>query len=552
MSFWRKVRKVFNLDVPISPAARPREDPALVSPGAESKEVLSYVAWMEKQLEVKRDRLGKYGEYREMDEEEGDLPASILDTYRDDICQLDLQTKKIVWVDSANKDVTDILDRLFVAPLGLRSEFKKVVREMIKFGDCFEQLLVEPRKGVVGWKHVIPDLMNRIEDDWGRLRGFNVGMGESDGEVKKKGDGKELSLPWDYIHFRVSSKGRGALYGTSLLESGRRRWEELRMAEQAALLYRIRMAPDRDIYYVDCGTQSPVQQMQTVMRWRNQMKRRRMVDPSMLRYDVEYDPRNTSDDAFWPVTANKNSRIERLSGGGKMADMEDIRYWLTRFLSVENIPPGYYGLLDQGAGLNLNTSLAAQDIRYARVVKSVQEDALTGLMTICFVHLALRGLDPFQPENEFSLLMSPVSFLDEFHRQELYNIRVDITDRLFSLGERARLKERPWFKYVLLNFARIPPSVLAEVFDETEEAVEKDVAGFSESERQVVDKIIVDDPLVAARLYKFRIKQLLEDGVSLVSSEFNIGYAQKFMKELDVLMETAKSAAINEALEREA
>lgn len=538
----RLLRKIFGVDAPMPPQAKPKADPGAVGGDVGGhRDYMTSWEWLQMNTDVKTDRLEKYQEYTKMDDEDGDLPAGVLNSYRDDACQRDLHKRKMVWPEGDNKEISSIIEKLFVGPLAIESELPRVIREMCKMGDNFEQLMKGDRQGVLGWKHRLPDVMYRIEDDFGRLKGFTVGGEEGD-----------PSLPWDFCHFRLGSKSRGDIYGSSVLESSRRRWYELRMAEQAALLFRIKMAPDRDIYYIDCGSQSSDQQRRTVERWRKSIKKKTLVDPRLLKYEVEFDPRNTDDDLFWPVTVGKNSRIERLSGTGKMADMEDLRYWLTRYLSTVNIPPGYFGLLETGGALNLNTSLAAQDIRYARKVKAIQRDTLDGLMRICFIHLALLGFDPFLPANKFDLVMTPVSFLDEFHRQELVNIRMDIAGRLLDLGDRGQFTPKPWLTYVLQEFARIPPDILLQVMPENlgEEATPAGdgVTGFeglTVKDRQVIQEVFRGHPALLSKLgvltrdyYRWR-----EGDPILESSQFSLGYSRENILKMDELVKKCRKGA---------
>lgn len=535
------LRRIFGVDYPMPPQARPKDDPgATGGPEGGSRDYMTSYEWMKSETEVAGDRQGKYEEYMEMDDEDGDLPSAILDSYRDDACQRDLRNKKMLWPEGENSELIKVIKRLFVGPLNLESEFPRVIREMMKMGDDFEQLLLEDKRGVLGWKHRIPDMIHRVEDDFDRLKGFAIGDEDAN-----------PSLPWDFCHFRLGSKNRGVKYGTSILEPSRRRWYELRMAEQAALLFRIKMAPDRDVYYIDCGTQSPDHQLRTIQRWRKQIKKKVLVDPSLVRFEVQYDPRNTDDDLFWPVTQNRNSRIERLSGSGKMADMEDLRYWLTRYLSSVSVPVGYFGLLEQGGNLNLNTSLASQDIRYARKVKAIQQAALEGLMRICFIHLAHLGIDPFLPVNKFDLVMTPVSFLDEFHRQELYNIRVDIANRLLDLGERGQFNQKPWFEFVLMEFARIPSDVLKAVMPVKmgeEEQTGSSMTGFESMEprdKMLLQEVLGRNPALVARLNLFTRSVALENlgNTILESSEFSIHYNKDRLDEFDEIVKRCSGAA---------
>jgi hypothetical protein len=169
-------------------------------------------------------------------------------------------------------------------------------------------------------------------------------------------------------------------------------------------------------------------------------------------------------------------------------------------------------------------------------------------MRICFIHLALLGIDPFLPVNKFELVMTPVSFLDEFHRQELYNLRIDIASRLMDIGERAQFKQKPWFDFVLREFCRFPPEILRAVEGGGEEAAPEGEEktpegewgeGLTKRERTKLKKLVESDPNILHRLSKLRVAQYLV-GCRVNSSEFSLQYTRESIDKFDKILEECK------------
>jgi len=155
-------------------------------------------------------------------------------------------------------------------------------------------------------------------------------------------------------------------------------------------------------------------------------------------------------------------------------DILDVEYFRDLFFAGTRVPKGYMGFEDS-QGYRGTDTLSAQSIKFARGVKRLQRHFLQGLTRLCKIHLALVGRNPDSPENAFTLEMTPVSYLDEAHKAELYAKRFEAVGYMLDIGERmasqfgGRFNTQGWAVYVLKEFGQFDDSTISNLLTATPE-----------------------------------------------------------------------------------
>ncbi len=121
------------------------------------------------QLELNRRR--RYKEYEEMDE----YPeiGAAFDIYADDSTQKGTRSER--WTIKSESDmVVDEVNRLF-EQVNLHKFLWDIVRNTVKYGDCFTELIVDinkPEEGIKKIKILNPNWILRVENEYGYLKKF--------------------------------------------------------------------------------------------------------------------------------------------------------------------------------------------------------------------------------------------------------------------------------------------------------------------------------------------------------------------------------------------
>ena len=117
-------------------------------------------------------------------------------------------------------------------------------------------------------------------------------------------------------HLRILGDDRFLPYGRSILDSARKVWKQLLMAEDAMLIYRISRAPERRVFYVDVGNIPPRDVDSYMQNARDKLKRIAVTSEASGNVDYRYNPESILEDFFIPVRGDrgikKSSKI--LSG----------------------------------------------------------------------------------------------------------------------------------------------------------------------------------------------------------------------------------------------
>ena len=412
--------------------------------------------WFQNQTDLAQDRMQRYREFDAVDT--NDILNSALDLYAEDAVRQDSCSGRVVWVASKNQEIEQIANQT-LRNAHMDERAFEIVRSMIKYGDHFEAVLQGlndqdlPVK-MVGTRPVMPYWVSREEDNLGRLRGFKLGLDGSSNENTKGVDGLGTApgegtlMPWEMVHFKLPGKEPSSTYGTSILFSSRRIFRMLNMMEEALCIYRIKRAPSRLKWSVDTGGAPAEESAEILNLFMQRVKKKMLTDPETGEIKQEQNPWALDDDIYIPTGEDMHHNVELLKGDGPVGNIVDVDYMRKRLFSCLRIPPDYMGYEDSSGSLNSSTPLADQDVRYSKTIKRIQKAFMVGVTQLVHIDLAIRGIDVSKPENEFRVVMQPVSYLEEQQQAEVAKNRASIVSDLLTLGSELGINQTYWVDYV--------------------------------------------------------------------------------------------------------
>ena len=419
-------------------------------------------------------------------DDESDLLTAVMDTYAEETTQRDPDIARTIWVESKNPVVKDHITRLFDR-LDVEDKIYGIARSIVKYGDLFMKLYLKPQYGIESWVMFSPYHCVRLEKE-GILKGFYLG-------TELPGDPKNLEpnhLPWELVHWRLMGKAVDLLYGTSAIASGMRIYRKLMMMEDHLVIYRVLRAPDRFVHYLDCGDVSPDVAQRMAQKYASQLKKDRMLDATTSPIEgvkEAYKPPAAVDDIVFPLTKNKQSKIEKLAGSNNFSDVYDIEYMLKRLLSCLRVPPGYLGIEKEGGLFDSKNALVQQDVRFARQCKKLQRAIIIGFVRLGQIELMYNNLDARDPQNEFTVSMPPISYLEEAQRNAVIQTRVDIMGKLADLGVTLKLNRVAWLTYILRTFGRFTDDIIRQYLS----GMPGEALGAAEptpEEKEAIDRVV--------------------------------------------------------------
>ena len=352
------------------------------------------------------ERLERVKDYDEMDHYPEITRA--LDIYADDSMTY-AEDGKILQIISDDDKVVHELEELLYQRLDLDFHLWTWIRNMCKYGDMFNLLDIVDKEGVLG---AIAMPVGEIE----REEGYNNDPNSL--RFKWTAQGNTVFENYQVSHLRILGDDRFLPYGRSILDSSRKVWRQLLMAEDAMLIYRISRAPERRVFYVDVGNIPPRDVDSYMQAARDKLKRVAVVGESTGNVDYRYNPESILEDFFIPVRGDRGSRIETLPGGENAAAIEDIQYLQNKLFISLGVPKSY---LTAEEDLSGKSTLAQEDIKFARTIQRIQKIVVSELAKISLIHLYLRGYEESSIYNFDLRLTNPSTVTEMMHLELLGN-----------------------------------------------------------------------------------------------------------------------------------
>lgn len=399
------------------------------------------------------ERVERVRDYEEMDHYPEITRA--LDIYADDSMTY-AEDGKTVQVISDDEKIIDELEELLYQRLDIDFHLWTWIRNMCKYGDHFNLLDIVNKEGVLG---AIAMPVSEVE----REEGYNNDPNSL--RFKWTSQGNTVFENYQISHLRILGDDRFLPYGRSVLDSSRKVWKQLLMAEDAMLIYRISRAPERRVFYVDVGNIPPKDVEGYMQNARDKLKRIPVVSESSGNVDLRYNPESILEDFFIPVRGDRGSRIETLPGGENAAAIEDIEYLQNKLFISLGVPKSY---LTAEEDLSGKSTLAQEDIKFARTIQRIQKIVVSELAKISLIHLYLRGYDESAIYNFDLKLTNPSTITEMMH--------LDLMDKRFGTAREMAESDIISAYYVQKNVLKLTDNEIASIkIDQEKEAVSKSI-----------------------------------------------------------------------------
>ncbi len=399
------------------------------------------------QTNLQINRLERYKDYEQMDQT-GEISLA-LDLYADEASLVDSEKKHTLIIKAKNKRLKHELEDLFYNILRWDNYNRPTMRYLCKYGDApFEIVLNQHRDGVSALRFMNVYNFTRIETRYGDLIGFFY----MDALFPKP----VFMHPWQVMHLRLTSfENIYHPYGKAVIDGGRKAFKQLRLMEDAALIYRITRAPEKRKFTIPVGN-IPANQVPEYMQMvARQFKRQRFYNPTTGTFDERYSPLIQEDDFYLPRRADGTGPdIDVLPGAENLDQIADIEYFKKKMISPLKIPFARVGI-GEGSGEANEKTLSASSSEFAKAVQWVQREGVNGLTKVAIVHLALRGYKVDDLKN-FEIAFTSNSALEELYRIETWQTRVSVMNDLKDLG---------WFpkEWIVTHFTDLSPDEIQEI-----------------------------------------------------------------------------------------
>jgi hypothetical protein len=347
-------------------------------------------------------------------------------------------------IECKNKEIKEELEFLFFHPkmLNMDRRLWNIAKNLYLRGDHFTEVIIdpeEPKAGVLKIQNLPADSVYRIETIKGKLLEFQQSKEGPDYQSLARVEVTKATpadlaqatairfTPEQIVHFRIGDDRQTFYpYGVSLIEAARGPAHQLRLMEDAMLVYRLTRAPERRVFYIDVGNLPPFKAEAFMDRMKDMLRKKKTfssrggvqgASPVEERWTAP-----SQDEDFWiPLRPNTNTRVETLPGAQNLGEIDDALYFRNKLFIALNFPKNYMAQEDATV---TRVTLSSIDVKFARLVERLQQSIADGLSEIAIRHLELRGF----PENlyeDLQIKMTPPSPYRELSMNDVTQARFD-------------------------------------------------------------------------------------------------------------------------------
>ena len=206
---------------------------------------------------------------------------------------------------------------------------------------------------------------------------------------------------------------------------------QLRMIEDALVIYRISRAPERRIFYIDVGNLPKIKAEQYLKDVMNRYRNKLVYDASTGEIRDDRNHMSMLEDFWLPRReGGRGTEITTLPGGSNLGEIDDIVYFQKKLYKSLNVP---ISRMDSEAGFSLgrSTEITRDELKFTKFVQRIRKKFTPLFTDILKTQLLLKGI--IAPD-DWPMMQEHIQydFLQDGHFAELKDAEL-LENRIQSL-----------------------------------------------------------------------------------------------------------------------
>ena len=248
----------------------------------------------------------------------------------------------------------------------------------------------------------------------------------------------------------------------SYLQKAIKPMNQLRMVEDATVIYRLSRAPERRIFYVDVGSLPKNKAEQYVKGLMNRYRNKLVYDANTgeIRDDRKF--MNMLEDYWFPRReGGKGTEVSTLDGGQNLGEMDDVMYFEKKLYKTLNIP---LSRMETDTGFNMGraSEITRDELNFVKFIERLRNKFALLFTNALRVQCLLKGIlkddEWYRIQQDIRFEFASDSYFTESKEnevlQERLNILRDINDHIGDYYSR---------EYVRRNILRQTDSEMKEI-----------------------------------------------------------------------------------------
>ncbi len=262
-----------------------------------------------------------------------------------------------------------------------------------------------PKKGIQELRYIDPRKIRKVK----HIK--KVGVKSGDGQnipvttngaeyfiynergLDQKGGGNGIKIAKDsicYTHCGLLDARKSMII--SHLHKAIKPYNQLKMLEDAVVIYRIARAPERRIFYVDVGNLPKIKAEQYLRDIMVKFKNRLVYNSGTGEISDEREHRTMLEDYWLPRReGGRGTEITTLPGGQNLGEIEDVQYFRKKLYKAMNVPASR---LEQESGFNVGRSaeITRDEVKFGKFVTRLRSRFGHLFLNLLETQLRLKGV----------------------------------------------------------------------------------------------------------------------------------------------------------------
>ena len=262
-----------------------------------------------------------------------------------------------------------------------------------------------PRKGITELRYIdsskikkVRELKKNIDPKTGvemveKINEYYIYNEQGLGSAGMGGSSQGVKIATDSITYTPSglidgNSGRVISY----LHKAIKPVNQLRMIEDALVIYRISRAPERRIFYIDVGNLPKVKAEQYLKDVMNRYRNKLVYDATTGEIRDDRNHMSMLEDFWLPRReGGRGTEITTLPGGSNLGEIDDIQYFQKKLYRSLNVPISRMES-DAGFSLGRTTEITRDELKFTKFVQRVRKKFVPMFTDILKTQLLLKGI----------------------------------------------------------------------------------------------------------------------------------------------------------------
>jgi hypothetical protein len=259
---------------------------------------------------------------------------------------------------------------------------------------------------------------------------------------------------------------------------------QLRMLEDAMVIYRITRAPERRVFYIDVGNLPKTKAEQYLRNIMNKFKNKMVYDATTGKVKDGKNTMSMMEDFWLPrKEGGRGTEVTTLPGGQNLGDMDDVMYFQKKVYQSLHVPPSRMET-EQTWGFSRGGEISRDEIKFTKFVTKLRKKFSDLFYTLLRTQLISKGIisnDEWEDyKQNIDFIFSDDGYFSEIKKLEMIRERVEILDTISSSEMVGRYYSVEWVRKNILMQTDDEIKAMDAVMAKEKEATPTDEDGESE------------------------------------------------------------------------